>query len=258
MGNKVNQNLTVVITAYNNQDTIADAVENAKLLTDNVTVVDIGSVDKTADFAGKAGANILALPFTSYVEPVRETSIKNAATDWVLVLDSDERVTDDLVQEIKKTIVRGDFTYYKIPRKNIFGNKKWLKYGAWWPDYQIRLINRNFFVNWPKEIHSTPVIKGEVGLLNNPLLHYFHGDIESMVKKTIVFENIESDLLLRNNKPASTITFFRKYLGELNRRLFMGLGFMDGIIGIIEAIYQAFSKTITYLYLYEKKNSRSI
>ena len=79
-----------------------------------------------------------------------------------------------------------------------------------------------------------------------------------MVDKTINFENIESDLLLKANKPVATITFFRKFFGELFRRLIVKKGFMDGIIGIMESIYQAFSKTITYLLLYEKKNCRSL
>ncbi|PIP62596.1 hypothetical protein COW98_03195, partial [Candidatus Roizmanbacteria bacterium CG22_combo_CG10-13_8_21_14_all_35_9] len=145
--------------------------------------------------------------------------------------------------------------YYKIPRKNIFAGVKWLKHGGWWPDYQIRLINRKYFIGWPKRIHSTPQIKGNYGYLKNPLIHYFHGDLNKMVEKTIVFEDIESDLLYKAGKTANTPIFFRKYFAELYRRMFKGLGFLDGTIGIIESIYQAFSKTITYLFLYEKNRS---
>ena len=97
-----------------------------------------------------------------------------------------------------------------------------------------------------------------MGYLNNSITHYFHGNLEEMVQKTIVFEDIESDLLFQAQKNASICTFFRKFFGELTRRLLLKTGFRDGIIGIIESIYQAFSKTITYLYLYEKKKSRSL
>ncbi len=135
---------------------------------------------------------------------------------------------------------------------------KWLKNGGWWPDHQMRLINKNFFREWPTQIHSTPKIEGQMGFLENPIIHYFHGDLEKMVEKTIIFENIESDLLHKANRPVQTSTFYRKFLGELYRRLFKRAGFLDGQIGIIESIYQAFSKTITYLYLYEKKKSSSL
>ena len=134
--------------------------------------------------------------------------------------------------------------------KNIFARIKWLKHGGWWPDHQIRLINKKYFTSWPKRIHSTPRIKGDFGYLKNPFIHYFHVDLSGMVKKTIIFEDIESDLLYKAGKKSSTLTFCRKFLAELYRRLIKNLGFLDGAFGIIESLYQAFSKTITYLFLY--------
>lgn len=95
-----------------------------------------------------------------------------------------------------------------------------------------------------------------MGLLNNPILHYFHGDIGQMVNKTMVFEDIESELLFEAERPVYTLTFFRKFFGELFRRLILNKGFMDGTIGIIESFYQAYSKTITYLFLYEKYHNK--
>jgi hypothetical protein len=80
-----------------------------------------------------------------------------------------------------------------------------------------------------------------------------------MVTKTATFEDVESDLLYNAHKNSNTPIFFRKYFGELNRRLIKGRGFLDGPLGIIESIYQAYSKTITYIMLYEKnKKSPSI
>jgi len=167
-------------------------------------------------------------------------------------------MTEKLAKEIKTTLRKTEYSYFKIPRRNIFGRKKWLKHGGWWPDQQIRLIKKSEFKRWSKEIHSTPIIGGRQGVLKEPILHYFHGNIEEMVKKTSLFEDIESDLLYKANRQVKTSTFFRKYIGEFFRRLFKKTGFMDGTIGIIESIYQAFSKTITYIFLYEKKKSRSI
>ena len=155
--------------------------------------------------------------------------------------------------EVKKNTKNLLFVGKIIYRKNIILGK-WLKHGGWWPDEQMRLINREAFRLWPKNIHSTPQVEGKMGYLQEPFLHYFHGNLETMVKKTVLFENIESELLFKANKPASTLTFFRKYFGELWRRLIAKQGLFDGEIGIIESIYQAFSKTITYLFLYEKKS----
>ena len=252
--------ISVIIHTYNAGIEIEECIKSAQLLTNKVIIIDMYSTDNTIDLARKMGAKIYLFPKFFYVEPAREFGINKADTDWVFLLDSDERITQELSREIRNSIFddrqkKSIITAYKIPRKNVFGKVKWLRYGGWSPDYQIRLINKNFFRTWPKEIHSTPIISGKNGYLQNCIIHYFHGNLETMVKKTIVFEDIESNLLFKAKKKVKTSTFFRKFLGELFRRVIEHLGFLDGEIGIIESIYQAFSKTITYIYLYEKSRS---
>jgi len=250
--------LTVVINTYNEEKNIEEAIGSCRLLTDKIIVVDMESTDNTVGLAKKHGAKICFFPFSSYVEPARAFAISSATTDWLFLLDADERMTPELAEEIQKLITNHQslITHYQIPRKNIFARSKWLKYGGWWPDYQIRLINKEYFSSWPKRIHSAPVIKGKIGETKNAIVHLFHNDLESMVKKTLIFENIESDLLYKAKKFVSVSVFFRKFLAEGYRRTIKNLGILDGPIGIIESIYQAFSKTITYLFLYEKTHEK--
>lgn len=248
--------ITVIIHTFNGEREIGECIDSARLLTENILVIDMESTDGTQTAVKNRGINILTFPHSDYVEPARKFAIEKAEGRWVLVLDSDERLTGELAGEIKKTVKDNRFSHFRIPRKNIFGRKQWLRYGGWWPDAQIRLINKKYFRDWPKDIHSTPVIDGKSGLLQSPILHYFHGDLEQMLEKTAVFEDIESDLLFKADRPVTILTFFRKFTAELFRRLIRDRGFLDGKIGIIEGIYQAFSKTVTYLFLYEKKNSR--
>jgi glycosyltransferase involved in cell wall biosynthesis len=254
----MSENITVIIHTYNEAEKIAACIESALLLTSNIVVIDMESQDNTVEIARKYNAEVYSFPFVYYVEPARGFGIHQAKTDWVMVVDADERITQPLAQEILNKIKKNHSSHYFILRKNIFGQKQWLKHGGWWPDSQIRLINKKFFQSWPKNIHSSPLIKGQSEVLTEPLLHYFHGDIKKMVDKTVIFEDIESELLFQAKKKSNTFIFFRKFLGELYRRLICKKGFQDGHIGIIESIYQAFSKTITYLYLYEKKNRRTL
>ena len=255
---KTQNNITVIIHTRNEESNIPDCINSAKILTDNIIVIDMESTDRTIDIAKKLGAEIKSFPFSHYVEPSREFGIRQAKTDWVFILDVDERMTSELGDEIGNIIASDQslFTHFKVPRKNMFGQKSWLKHGGWWPDYQTRLIHLKSFNSWPKRIHSAPNITGNEGRLINPLIHFSHGNIEDMVNKTLVFEDIESDLLFNAGKPVSVLIFFRKFIGELFRRMFIKLGFLDGTAGIIESIYQAYSKTITYLFLYEKKSKR--
>lgn len=246
--------LTVVITSYNEQEHITQCVLSAKLLTENILVLDMGSPDGTVKLAKDAGAQVVTIERSIYVEPARMMGIARAQGDWVLILDPDERITPEVAEEVSHVLedLHSRITYYKIPRKNIFGKAVWLKHGGWWPDYQTRLIKKSALKDWPARIHSTPLIEGECDLLTKPIVHYFHSNLTTMVEKTILFENIESDLLYKAKREVSTTTFFRKFIGEITRRLITRVGFLDGVMGWIESIYQAFSKTITYLYLYEK------
>lgn len=246
--------ITIIIHSHQSKQ-LDDCLESAQLLTSNILI--IGNENRN---------DIKITPFinSGIVETAREFGINKATTNWVFLLDVDERMTKELAEEVKSIIIGSNqlksvkCTYYKVPRKEIVFGKKWLKYGGWWPNYQTRLIYKPSFVNWPKHIHSTPIINGKVGFLKNPILHYSQNDIEEIVRRTINFENKESDLLFQANKQANTPIFLRKFLGELWRRLIKRFGFLDGPIGIIESIYQAFSKTITYIYLYEKRNKKTL
>lgn len=250
--------ITVLLFCHNDKYQIQEAIHSAKLLSESIIVIDIASTDGTAEFLKLHDVKCVHHPFTTYVEPTRDFGLKQVKEGWAFILDADERITPELAQEIKNIVKETNYTYFKVPRKEFFGKKVWLKHGGWWPNHQIRLIKTDAFVQWPQRIHSTPVLNGEMGYIKNAMLHYSKNDYEQIVEKTITFEDIESDLLFKANRNVSTFTFFRKYFAELYKRLFRSMGFLDGNIGIIESIYQAFSKTITYLYLYEKKKNRSL
>lgn len=252
------KNISIIIHSYNN-GALIDCVKSALLLTKDVFVIGEEKRKQVLDDLKKLG--VIFIPFLNrdIVEPAREFGISHAKTEWVFLLDADERMTKELTTEITEAVEERSgktasvITYYKVPRKEIIFGTKWLKHGGWWPNYQTRLIKRSAFVSWPKEIHSTPVIKGRSGFLKNPLLHFSQNDIEEIVNRTINFESKESDLLFQAGKQANVLIFKRKFLGELFRRLIRHAGFLDGKVGIIESIYQAFSKTITYIFLYEKR-----
>lgn len=250
--------ISVVIQTYNEEKNIRECIDSARLLSDHLVLVDTESTDNTVAIAREMGLKIYSFPNQKLVEPAREFGVEKGDGEWVFLLDADERITPGLAGEIKKVIHENKHTHYKVPRKEIFGKTVWLEHGGWWPNHIIRLIEKKHFKEWPKNIHSTPVVEGSCGILKEALLHYSKNDYEVIVSKTILFEDQESDLLYKANKPVSVPTFFRKFFGELYRRLFKKQGYKDGMIGIIESIYQAFSKTITYLYLYEKKNRPTV
>lgn len=250
--------LSIVIQTYNEERNIQACIENARRVTESILLIDTESTDSTVEKAKSLGVPVQSFPYSRYVEPARAFGIQAALTEWVFLLDADERFEPELIQEIRSVVDHPEHTHYTVPRKELFAGKVWLKHGGWWPNKLIRLIHKPSFLDWPQAIHSTPQIKGSQGELHHSLLHFSKNDYDTIVKKTTLFEDVESQLLFEANKNVSTPIFFRKFFGELFRRLIQKQGYKDGSIGIIESLYQAFSKTITWLYVYEKKNNRSL
>lgn len=246
------KSLTVVLTVYNEKEHIVPCIENARKLTDNVIVIDTESTDETVALAKKTGVPVFSYQYERYVEPSRNYALSLVKTDWAFIIDADERFSDELMTEIRETLPLTDKTHFKITKKNIFAGRWWLRYGGWNADSMIRCIKMSAFVNWPPAIHSTPEIKGEMAYFKAFLDHHFHPNLENMVTKTANYEEMESRLLHKAGRPVSVPIFFRKFFGELYRRLIKNQGYRDGMPGIIESVYQAYSKTITYLFLYEK------
>jgi len=245
--------ICVVLTVFNEEHHIKACIENARSLTNNIIVVDTESTDETVAYAKQMGVPVYSFPNKRYVEPSRNFAMSKAKADWIFILDADERFSDNLIKEIRDVIQNTDHSYFKVGRNNIFAGRWPLTYGGWNSDSIIRLIKKKDFVEWPENIHSTPKINGTLGHLTYLLDHHFHPNLENMVTKTALFEDMESQLLYNAKRDVSVPIFFRKFFGELYRRLIKNQGFRDKTPGIIEAVYQAYSKTVTYLYLYEKK-----
>src|SRR3972149_11283001 len=118
--------ISVIINTRNEEINVKDCIESAKLLTDNINVIDMESEDRTAEIASKMGASVYSFPFSHYVEPARGAGVDKSKTDWVLILDADERITETLAKEIRTVIGNSKYSHYKLPRKNIFGKSRWL------------------------------------------------------------------------------------------------------------------------------------
>ena len=126
----ISSNITVIIHTRNEAKNIKDSITSAQILSHNIIVIDMQSTDDTAIIAQKMGVNVYQFPYSTYVEPARNFGIEKANTDWVFIMDADERMTESLSNEIKEVTEHTDKTYFKLPRKNIFGRVKWLAHGG--------------------------------------------------------------------------------------------------------------------------------
>ena len=246
--------LSVIILAYNEESMIEDCLKSVAWASE-VIVVDNGSEDATASIARKYGARVINCPRSgiNYSKP-RNIGAKMATNEWLFYLDADERSTPAVKAEIEKAMLDSRYSGYSFPRKNILLGHP-MRFGGWWPDRVLRLIKKSDLKGWRGELHEQPEIDGKITNLASPLTHITHRNLSSMIAKTNSWSNLEAELLYRAHHPKMTWwRFISVAFREFWYRGIVKLGFLDGTVGVIEIIYQMFSRMITYSKLWEMQN----
>lgn len=226
---------------------------------DEILIFNMQRDDQAArELFSKYQARVINISTPPIVEHIRQTQLEQAKGDWVLVMDYDEVIPAPLAQEISKTITghNPQFAGYFIHRRN-FSLGYPLSHGGFGEDLVARLFYKQAFSNWPKEIHSLPTLKGEYGTLKNHMEHHKDASLAQMVAKTNRYSAIEAKQFYEGGlAPVGIFTLFRKPLMEFIRRYLLKSGFLDGKIGLLQAIYQSYSVFLSYAKLYELQNKK--
>jgi len=253
--------ISVVIIAKNEERLIADAIKSS-LWADEVILLDTGSVDSTKEIAKKFGAKVISLASSkiSFAE-WHTKAIKLASREWLFYLDADERILPQLKKEISYVIKNYDngsgINAFAVPRNNYYFGRR-VRYGGSWPDYVKRLFRKKCLKNWVGVLHEEPVFEGSLGHLTHAIEHYTHRDITSMIEKTTGWSKLEAEELDRvGHPPMVWWRFIRPVISEFWYRGIRKGGFLDGEVGLVEVIFQTFSRFITYARLWEIQEMKS-
>lgn len=249
--------LSAVVIAKDEERKIEECFKSVKWA-DEVILIDTGSTDKTIDIANKHGVSVTQYEKGGYSD-WRNKGLAKASGDWILYVDADERVTPELRKEISELINKTSHQYlsFAIPRRNIILGRE-MKHGGWWPDYAKRLYKKNDLVKWEGDLHEEPVVKGEMGHLENPFIHEKHDNLGEMVEKTNERSEIEAKLMYdANHPPMNIFRFITAMAREFWLRMIKKVAFLDGTEGIIYALYQVYSKFISYAKLWEMQLNSS-
>jgi len=232
--------LSVVIITKNSEKFIKDAVLSAKFA-DEVLVLDSGSEDKTCEIAKAHGARVEKTKWLGFGK-TKQKAVDLAKNDWVFVLDSDERITEALKDELLGELKSPGFKAYFVPRLNNFWGKNIKRLGLY-PDYSIRFFNRKFAAFNEKEVHESVECECEKGYLKNPMVHLAYESIEEFIDK----QNRYSTLGAKPNRIKALIspfwTFFKLY--------FIKLGFLEGWRGYV--IARLYAQYTFWKYVKDKK-----
>ncbi|MGA9269905.1 MAG: glycosyltransferase family 2 protein [Lutimonas sp.] len=239
--------ITAVIPTLNEEDFIAEAIRRVSFA-DEILVIDSFSSDKTVEVARDAGAKVVQRKFDDF-STQKNFAIRQATHEWILVIDADERVSDELGEEIVESVAQpGDRVAFFLYR-NFYFKEKRVYYGGWQTDKAIRLFKKGSGRYNGNLVHETIDADGPVGYLKNRLDHYSYRNREQYADKLEMYARLQAEELYRKNKKSRfwLLTFkpaFRFFVHYIVR-----MGILDGTAGYELARAHAIGVWKRYKYL---------
>lgn len=244
--------VSVVINTLNEEANLPACLESVRWA-DEVVLVDMHSDDKSIAIAEEFGCRTFLHERTGYVEPARNFAIAQAQSEWVLVLDADERVSPGLAAWIGQKLAGLSASAVKIPRRNFYGDV-WVTCCGWFPDEQLRLYKKDK-VTYSDRIHRAPQIDGEIHTLPVQgeafLQHFAFSTIESRVEKINRYAVITGETMANEGRSISAgALLVRTFHAFLSAWVFQR-GYRFGVLGAILSLERGFATFLKYAKLWE-------
>lgn len=268
--------LSIALATYNEQDNIVDCLKSLKGIATEVIVVDGSSTDQTRQLAKKHKAKVYKTTNKPIFHINKNLAIKKCKGDWILQLDADERLTQELKEEIAQVLSGSYFGYtdwrssqkyqadtppvaYWLKRRNYFLGHYFTKSGQY-PDPVIRLFKRGFATLPAKSVHEQMKVNGPVAWLKSDLDHFATPTFSRYIQR----ENRYSSLTAQELKdggvtinPFSFINYiFIKPLSTFLAIYLRHKGFQDGFSGFVFALFSGLHHALSYIKLWELKSSK--
>jgi glycosyltransferase involved in cell wall biosynthesis len=240
--------LSVVLITQNAAAQLPECLASVAFA-DEVVVVDSGSADDTAEVAARYGARVVAKEWLGYGRQ-KQFAVEQAAHDWVLCLDADERVSPELAASLVRALESPETPVYRMARRNRFLGR-WLRHGEGYPDWSPRLFDRRQ-ARWSDDVvHEKVLYAVTPGTLAGDLLHDSAEDLGRYLEKQNRYSTLAAQELHRQGRRAGlaelalspAVRFFKFYL--------LRLGFLDGLPGLLHISIGCMNSFLKYAKLIE-------
>ena len=230
--------LSLAIVALNEERTIAKVIEAALPIAQEVVLVDSGSTDNTRAIAESLGAKVVHQDWLGYAAQ-KNFAMDLTSQEWILVLDADEIMTPDMVSEIKNLLSSDqakNFDGYKLPRVLFIGDTA-IKHGGFYPDAQLRLVQRGKGRFNDRLVHEAIKVDGAVKVLNSHMDHYSYVDVNQYAGAMEKYARLSAQEFARSARQkgawkTSRINELLHPMWTFFYRYFIRQGFLDGPLGL--------------------------
>ncbi len=241
--------LTVVILTKNEEANIVSVITNARKIAEQILIVDSGSTDRTVALAEANGARVVYRAWDDDFAAQRNFALQYIDTDWLLYLDADERLDDELCAAVKQAVQQTPTKQYSMMRKiHAFGFE--YKHGIFKPDEVLRLFPSQK-VRWVNKVHERPVCDLSKEKLKGYIEHYTYGSWQQWWDKAGKYTTIWARDSYERGKRTSLAACFGHAMYGFIRAYIFQLGFVDGWSGMYSSLQHFIYTMMKYLKLYE-------
>lgn len=252
--------LSVVLATYNEEENIASCLKSIKNIATEIIVVDGESTDNTRKIATKLGAKV----YTKKNHPIfhinKQIALQKAKGTWILQLDADEQVDNQLNKSIQKIVnqkTTPPINGYYLKRKNFFLGS-WLKKGGQYPDPVIRLV-KNSQASFPqKSVHEQIKVNGKVATLEGHLIHNTAPTFARYLQNSNRYTSLTAKELQKQKASFSLFNWmnylFIKPLITFTNLFIRHKGFLDGFAGFVFALFSGFHFCTAFFKYWELEN----
>lgn len=225
------QKLSVVIVCKNEADVIGETLQSVSPLTEDIIVYDNGSTDGTQDVVKQYGATLYVGSWEGF-GITKNKAISLAQYDWILSLDADEAIDDELTHNLLHLNLPDEKTVYTLRFKNFLGSR-WLRFGEWGGDAHIRLFNRKT-VQWnTAAVHESLQLPPDTKIvcLNGFVLHKTAAHLQEYKDKMQNYAALNAQKYFAQGKTAGMGKLILAPVFSFVKNYLFKLGFLDGAAG---------------------------
>jgi glycosyltransferase involved in cell wall biosynthesis len=242
------QPLSVVVVAQDAAARLADCLASATFA-DEILLVDSGSSDGTPELAARHGARVLHQDWLGFGRQ-KQFAVEQAAHDWVLCLDADERVSPELAASVRAALAAPAAPVYRMARRNRFLGR-WLRHGEGYPDWSTRLFDRRQ-ARWSDDpVHEKVLYAVTPGLLAGDLLHESADDLGRYLDKQNRYASLAARQLHEHGRNAGAAELVLSPLVRFVKFYLLRLGFLDGVPGLVHIAIGCIASFMKYARLIE-------
>lgn len=226
--------ISAIIIALNEESELKECLTTLAFC-DEIILVDGGSNDRTREIAEESGCKVITNAVWRGFGKQKQLALDHATSEWVLSVDSDERVTDELRHEILHTLKGSTCDGFYINRKTFFLGK-WLKHGGWFPDRVLRLARRSKATFTDDIVHERLLVNGSTDYLRHPMLHFSYRTTRQLLSKQCRYALDSAGKKAGQNISGGVGKGILHAFGTFVVLYLFRLGFLDGRHGLVAAI----------------------